>query len=198
MELSDILLKMADGKPISPQEREELRLMARDTQQRNAQLGNIIGTDGKPVFKNGFTSHGDSYIGNRLLSSVSVRVKSVVSQTIPTSDTTTVSFNTIDYNDGFTVDTTTIYIQTTGIYNITFGVGWDEYLTTSWAMSAAQLNGTTTIWPTSILPACTRLTQTASDERLLQGGEFIRLIARQHTGGNRDIISCFMTVKKIG
>lgn len=202
MELADIFLKLADNKPLTPQEREELRLMGRETQKRNSQVADIFGGDGKPFFKTGFTANGDVYVGKNLISPVSARVKRDSDQAIATGTSASyIQFETVEYNDGFgidlTADNTRINILTAGIYMIIIGVAWDVTLTTSYGEGGVLLNGSTSIFPVSRLPAVAGLVSTAIDERALSAGDYLKLYARQETGGSRDVVSSFMTIKKI-
>jgi len=200
--LGEILLKLANGDKLSEQEKLELSLVGNETQQRNLLISNIFDVNGRPTFKNGLTADGDVYVGKNLISPVSARVKRDSDQTIATGTSASyIQFETVEYNDGLGIDLATdntkINILTSGIYSIIIGVAWDVTLTTSYGEGGVLLNGSTSIFPVSRLPAVAGLVSTAIDERALSAGDYLKLYARQETGGSRDVVSSFMTIKKI-
>lgn len=199
-EFKDLLLKIAQNRPLTPRELDELGRFGTETQQRNAQIANTSGKNGTPYFPNGLVSGADITIGKSIISTTTARVKRDSTQSIDTATLTPIQWESIEYNDAvsinLSVDNTKLNILTTGIYKIFFGVVWQSTLTSNYGSVGTFRNGNA-YYPYSTLPAVGGLINSAYDERLLSAGDYLQLQAKQATGGSVNILSAFFAIGKV-
>lgn len=200
MDLEDIAAKVANHARLTPHELDFWKRSFRETQQRNAFLSGIIGSDGSPVFSNGIISNGDIQIGKNIIGVESARVKTASSVATTNNVTLTVPFDNIEYNEGVFIDlaadATKINILTTGIYKVFFGVIW-EYIGAVSGLAVAGIYKNALIsYPRLQSSLCQLLTYTAYDERLYAAGDYLQLKVTQTSGGSVNA-GCYLGIAKV-
>ena len=202
MQLSAILLKIADNKPLTPQERESLRLMAEETQQRNAQLGGMTAPDGNLHLKTPYAE--DMNFGVIPLGSVAYNGLGLGQQSIP-NDTQTIIGNSlasqtnISTNKFFRIsdDSKKLYIEKVTYRIILYGdMTWNNNATGYRALRKYAYRADGTEISYDVLARAQAVTTGATtyswicSQRIygvMQPGDYISFKAYQNSGGALDL-----------
>jgi hypothetical protein len=193
---ADLLHKIANNARLTPQELDELKRFGTETQQRNAQVRGIFGSDGNPYFENGITSNGEMYIGGNVVSTSRARVVRNTDQVIGSASLTNIQFESAEYADGVdfsaTTDNTKLNIITTGTYRIFFGY-FLSGLGSGGGYSYVYKDGVAHYPGVQILIGGIL---SAYDERYLVAGEYLQL--KIFAANGVTVNSCFLAAAKVG
>ena len=200
MQIGDLFVKLADGNPLSQEEKQLLRLYGNQTQLNNSFVAGL---------KNGQSSitvdsvnvTGNIYTGKDVVSGVAVRLRRTSAFTIP-SGTTTIQWNEEEYDDAnffdISVSNTDIIVPLTGIYNVTIGF----YVKAGSAANhhyVSTFRGGSSYYPTvgAYLGATQNYILSATDERTYEKGEAVNVRASHLSGVDSTVETAYFTMRLI-
>lgn len=196
MNVGDLFVKLADGTPLSQEEKQQLRLHGNQTQLNNSFVAGLQNGQSEINVSNAKVS-GNIYTGKDVVSGIAVRVRRSASQTIAATPTlTTIAWNNEDYDDAnmFSLsDNTKIIVPVSGRYNVTIGAFISG---PSAAYSVSTYRGSTSYYPAFAF-FMGGFNSSATDEREYIKGEEITVKISNTSASTATLVAAYFTMRLV-
>ena len=195
MNIGDLFVKLADGTPLSQEEKQQLRLYGNQTQLNNSFVAGLQNGISEINVSNARVS-GNIYTGKDVVSGIAIRLKRTSSLSLASGGaTTTIDWDVEDYDDGnffdANVSTQNVTVLYSGRYTVSIG-GFISGASSIYSITTMK-NGVS-YYP-AIAIASGGWILSATDEREYEKGDVITVDVINYAGSTSTLASAYFTMR---